>query len=202
MLSGTLISVILAWVPALQLNLVRVRPVLLADATAMWPQPVGSTCTPYPTRQYLDNKWWSTLTIADSFKGPFESYCVQWEFRSGIPVRCLRWTRTFADVNVYHGVGPLRLVPNSWRDGITIEGSDAEMLSGKTMYMLPTSPLWLGVVFNAAFYGAGCYGLAIGITAARCYMRRRRGKCPSCGYELRASSSQVCPECGLPVQNP
>ncbi|MCI0629594.1 MAG: hypothetical protein L0Y44_02940 [Phycisphaerales bacterium] len=61
---------------------------------------------------------------------------------------------------------------------------------------LPLRPLWLGLSANAAFYGA-LWSLAIfGPRTIRRTIRRRRGRCLACGYNLQANLAPGCPECG------
>ncbi len=62
---------------------------------------------------------------------------------------------------------------------------------------------WTALVFP---HWAGCVPLALVLTAMlparlRRRLRRRRGLCPQCGYDVRASPER-CPECGTPVAPP
>lgn len=67
------------------------------------------------------------------------------------------------------------------------------------VWMLPTTPLWAGLVLDTATWGAAW--LLIGLIPAargatnRWYWRWRK-LCPFCQYDMRASPSDVCPECG------
>lgn len=83
--------------------------------------------------------------------------------------------------------------------------------------VVPFWPLWLGLVLNSTFYGAILCGLWFGPNMIRRGVRRRRGLCVGCGYDLRGSEmsgesssdsevgsvvpprrgdERVCPECG------
>lgn len=61
---------------------------------------------------------------------------------------------------------------------------------------LPASPLWGGLAVNTAVYGAAWYPLLAlpGLVLAR--LRRRKGKCGACGYDMRGLAASTCPECG------
>ena len=61
---------------------------------------------------------------------------------------------------------------------------------------LPTNVIWSGLLLNTVFYaGVWCVLLIAPNMAAGC-LRRRRGVCPTCGYDLRGNLSAGCPECG------
>jgi hypothetical protein len=59
-------------------------------------------------------------------------------------------------------------------------------------------PQWPGLVMNVALYAGMVLLLWWGPGAARRRVRRRRGWCVACGYDLKGSggSGGVCPECG------
>ncbi len=64
------------------------------------------------------------------------------------------------------------------------------------MRRLPLTPLWPGIAINTVFYGAILWLLVPGPFALRRYVRRRRGRCITCGYDLRGAFDEGCPECG------
>ena len=62
---------------------------------------------------------------------------------------------------------------------------------------LPLSPIWPGFAVNTAFYAAPLWLLfAVMPRAVRRHLRRRRGRCLKCGYDLRGDLAGGCPECG------
>ncbi len=62
---------------------------------------------------------------------------------------------------------------------------------------LPVKPIWPGFAINTAFYAAILWMLTLGPFTARRIVRRKRGHCIQCGYNLRGhSGGGVCPECG------
>ncbi len=87
-------------------------------------------------------------------------------------------------------------------DGIALGDSKAAwVVSGRSA--LPTRIIWPGFVINTVFYAVVLWLLLAAPFALRRRLRRKRGLCPACGYDLRGrgspSQSNVCPECGKPV---
>lgn len=65
---------------------------------------------------------------------------------------------------------------------------------------LPLRPLWAGVITNGAVFSAIGLILLRALGYWRRSLRRRRGLCPSCRYDLRGSSvASQCPECSEPA---
>ncbi|MEE9128804.1 MAG: hypothetical protein V3T84_02210 [Phycisphaerales bacterium] len=65
--------------------------------------------------------------------------------------------------------------------------------------LLPLQPLWPGFAFNTIFYAALLWLLTFGPFAARRFIRRKRGRCINCGYDLRHAEHEQCPECGMTI---
>ena len=64
---------------------------------------------------------------------------------------------------------------------------------------VPTKPIWPGFVANTLFYAFFLCGLLYGPRTARRLVRRKRGCCIKCGYDLRGAEHEACPECGCEV---
>ncbi len=62
--------------------------------------------------------------------------------------------------------------------------------------VVPYQPIWIGFGINTVFYAAPLWLLTLGPFAARRMIRRKRGRCIKCGYDLRGAEHEVCPECG------
>ena len=65
---------------------------------------------------------------------------------------------------------------------------------------LAVTPLWPGFAINTIFYAAILWFLTLGPFFARRIIRRKRGLCPNCGYDLRGTAQMICSECGHEVR--
>jgi hypothetical protein len=62
---------------------------------------------------------------------------------------------------------------------------------------LPCRPLWRGLTIDTLSFALFWWGTLCGPGAVRRRFRKRRGRCPHCGYDLRATpAGSPCPECG------
>ena len=80
--------------------------------------------------------------------------------------------------------------------------STAEIRLGDMLYRAkarPLRPLWPGFAINTFFYAAIVWVLWSSPFTARRLIRRKRGRCLKCGYDLRGAEHEVCPECGVEV---
>ncbi|MEE9128823.1 MAG: hypothetical protein V3T84_02310 [Phycisphaerales bacterium] len=62
-------------------------------------------------------------------------------------------------------------------------------------FIVPLRPQWPGFAINTVFYAAILW-LPFAPFAARRMIRRKRGLCIKCGYDLRGEFSAGCSECG------
>ncbi len=63
--------------------------------------------------------------------------------------------------------------------------------------LLPLCPAWPGFAVNTVFYAAILWLVIPGPFALRRFLRRKRGLCVACGYDLRHADHEACPECGI-----
>ena len=114
---------------------------------------------------------WPALALVYRFESDMPS---QRTDRSG--------TRTLYDPSLERYVGALHI-------GLSLP------LTSWTGY-LPLQVLWRGFVADSLLYAIGWFVPIGGIALARLGLRRYRGKCLKCGYDLRGDFSARCSECG------
>jgi hypothetical protein len=71
-------------------------------------------------------------------------------------------------------------------------------LLGDVHLALPLEPIGPGFAIDTLFYAAIWGGVLFGFASAKRAIRRRRGRCPMCGYDLRGAPGLAagCSECG------
>lgn len=62
--------------------------------------------------------------------------------------------------------------------------------------VIPRDLLWPGALKNTVISAAAWALLLIPIPWFRTMLRRRRGQCSRCGYDLKGNPTTTCPECG------
>jgi hypothetical protein len=88
--------------------------------------------------------------------------------------------------------------------GKSLTGGDLNALvpSGTTSRtrIVPFLPLYRGLAINLLWFSLLWFILLTVASFARRSLRRRRGLCPACAYDLRATpAGSPCPECGTPT---
>ncbi len=90
------------------------------------------------------------------------------------------------------------VVPYIHAGGILVDSIKPNQFDLSDTRILPCRPLWPGFMANSAFY-ATVWFLVLGGRRSVCtWLRGRRGLCPVCAYDLRATPG-ACPECGWRV---
>ena len=69
-------------------------------------------------------------------------------------------------------------------------------LSQALGYQWPNRVIWPGMIVNELFYCTVIVLSYVGWIQGRRAIRRRRGRCQQCAYDLRGDLSTGCPECG------
>lgn len=67
---------------------------------------------------------------------------------------------------------------------------------------LPLRPVWPSTIWNTLFYAGILLGLHQLLTLWTRSLRKRRGLCPRCRYDLRGAGQPGCSECGWQLKTP
>jgi len=62
--------------------------------------------------------------------------------------------------------------------------------------VLPLRPIVPGFLVNTLFYSGVWFGIFSGVGFLKRVLRRKRGRCVKCSYDLRGELDKGCPECG------
>lgn len=115
---------------------------------------------------------------------------------SGWPLRCLvGWEQTV------HTTGQ-RVTNLSFIHDVTRAARPADYPSGNPpvgaimTVKIPMLPDPIGIIGNTVFFAGICWIIGSLPVLAIAFVRRRRGRCARCGYDLRGAKTQRCPECG------
>ncbi len=97
---------------------------------------------------------------------------------------------------------PMRSMGAAWVDEPLLNPSHVGAVicrrDGATHFdILALRPIWPGFAINTLFWAAVLWLVIPGPFALRRLIRRRRGLCPACGYDLRHGEHEACPECGV-----
>ncbi len=142
----------------------------------------------YPYRQPLP-EWlptWSCVRRRPSARFPNPEMII--EEARGWPLLSLKYEKH------WHGAVPY---PADW--GIELWGHRSAAWSSFAVVTLPLRPIWPGFAINTLFYAAILSLLWSSPLVVRRFIRRKRGQCIKCGYDLRGTEHEVCPECGVEV---
>ncbi len=200
LLAGAALNVAVAWACALWGPAVASGPPgsdpfpRLAPGTS-WPRPVPAEC---PSPSY--GSWGSGLFMSTGTFGghiPKDQAVSEGRprqyglsvFRYGVPFRALECQYLMRISEPYARTFTLMAAVRS-----------PELISSSHSFgVIPLRPIWLGFAFNTLFYGAILWLVIPGPFALRRIIRRKRGVCVTCGYDLRHADHAVCPECGAAI---
>lgn len=210
---GTAINVAVAWVLVVAIGFPRWqgagRGTFGIGAPDRWSQRVPAAWPPTP-QGTSESRWWcctirhehaewpAPIIGPDGLRTPegmevmrtakvLTLQMSEW----GWPMRSLRTSRT----NEVGAALSIRMLPppgdHSLAEGIRLPPSLAR---SPFVAHLPLMPVWPGFAINTLLYAAVAAALLAGPGKLRRALRRRRGQCTRCGYDLAGLAQ--CPECG------
>ena len=165
-----------------------------------WPRDVSADW-PAAQKQTMSRSWCLTLllTIAHApmqAPNPPPGTVLGWGmtvFQAGWPYRALE--SKHVQVNVTGGRVPLDFKP-----AVTLPANLQFLKVNEARYRtLPLRPTWPGFAINTIFYAMLLWLMMFASFSLRRTIRRKRGHCIKCGYDLRGAEHEVCPECGVEV---
>lgn len=124
---------------------------------------------------------WSRLKSPSTLSTGYEA-SIGWPMRALWCSSVRRFTSTPED-------GPLE------NSGIQIRRNAGSNKQSNEL-LLPLRPIWPGFASNTIFYAVILWLLWSSPFTARRFIRRKRGLCIKCGYDLHGTSGGGCPECG------
>ncbi len=151
-------------------------------------------------RGWIDTTGGSGMPVAprrrlDGALGAFgPEWTVSSALRVGWPLLCLNSEQT-ATYKRPAFVGPtgLRAYQHESRWAWRLPGKQVGLTSDA---VIPLEPIFPGFFINTLFYAVILCLLWSTPFVARRLIRKRRGRCVHCGYDLRHAEHDVCPECG------
>lgn len=128
----------------------------------------------------------------------------------GWPALCLSWrdvrTREYKKlefgINTTSEKWNANILKPKYNSNGTLVTSNIGLIDSSNFghHVLPLKPIWSGMALNVAFYASWWAILIIGVPFAvrtlSSQLRKRRGLCPKCGYDLRGEFTSGCSECG------
>jgi hypothetical protein len=111
---------------------------------------------------------------------------------SGFPMRSFRgWLVDLSGFSPSFGQSELIK-----RAGFISPGDDRPGWTG-SRFWIPYLPIWPGLLVNALAWSAALWLIACAPRTIRNTLRRKRGQCFKCGYDLNQTPEELpCPECG------
>lgn len=152
-------------------------------------------CIRYYTKRVSDDlgekpPHWSMMRR--DWYADWEPWTVTMEDARGWPALCLMWFVTSEQFPQAH------LELRQALDARPIGAIAPQDFKSYRIY--PLKPIWRGITINTIFYAALLWLLTHGPFTARRMIRRKRGLCIKCGYDLRGTDHDKCPECGIVIK--
>ncbi len=129
--------------------------------------------------EIIDGRGWPVVCLRSRFKiaGEYSYFGQQWSYADSSGVR--KSGLLVADKTVTS-------LPAGWA-------------LAEARRSIPLEPVPVGFVLNTVFYAVVVTTIIYGPNTVRRFTWARRGRCLGCGYDLRGTEHEVCPECGYPA---
>jgi len=164
-----------------------------------WAAPVPTDWASHSVHWWLFEDAWQTHVLAlDLPNHQNEPIKHQEVSLFGVPARSFYWSsirlRSFR--SAAEDLKVIEFSNSGLKEGLLLSQLPLLDRNADSFRRIPLHPIWPGLLFDTLFYAAIWFGVFIGFTGARRFIRAKRGRCPRCGYDLRGQLAQGCPECG------
>ena len=191
LLAGVVVNVVVAWGCALRTGTSNDEELLSTAAKSEWVQFIEYRRNVRPgVLSAVSCRGLDVITIEGIAARGLTGPVVAQRCRAGWPILGMRGEK------VAHLVAGSNTVKSARFYAAIPIGQARKAFFHNTPEILPFRPIWPGFAFDTIFYAAILWPLIIGPFALRRLIRRRRGLCPACGYDLRHAEHEACPECG------
>jgi hypothetical protein len=135
--------------------------------------------------------WWGTFSRAEAPTGP--AVVMGSDTAYGWPWPCL-WYQVLGRYDIPTRTASATSIHGAW----LLSAPNSIEVVAHDYRALPLCPILRGLFGDTALFGAGWFALLIAPSVVRRAIRRRRGACVGCGYDLRGTpAGAACPECGV-----
>ena len=179
--------------------------VAVAWGCARWPRQAMFIVGDKQAPSSQDIAWWNEHVL-ESFASNVESAydCSDIGIQTRVLYSATSQQRRVSALHITSGWPARSLAGEAW-DVIRLGqrsrwlNREATFVDTNGRYALPLRPTWPGFAINTVFYAAILailWLLALGPFTLRRAIRRKRGHCIKCGYDLGHADHRACPECG------
>lgn len=116
------------------------------------------------------------------------------EDRRGWPLLALKWQAVAPRYEIPLMSADERVYAFRW--AIDIPEPQSATSGFADLRALPIMPVWVGLIGNTLFFAGAWWVVLLAPRSLRARLRRRRGRCPACAYDLCRDLAGGCPECG------
>jgi hypothetical protein len=138
---------------------------------------------------------YTAMPALERWEGPAFAYRRQDQTHDLVPSVVSRYQTGFP-LLALESVRAVNTKEGTWTSGLPMPSWAPRLNPRGPLDRIPSRPLSLGFLVDAAVYGATPLILVLALRALRRWGRRRRGLCPACAYDLAGIRSGRCPECG------
>lgn len=190
---------------ALVLILGSVVSIVVAWSCALWSKRTGVLTEPQFAPKIVLNKRFAIEEIENAtYLGKQEqSFGNLYVFSTMRQAKVDMYEYRHTTVNMFRQGWPMLCLTGEYRFGYQAKRSSSYALVATPHWLLEShrmialGPMPLGMLVDSAFFGTPLWLLSFGIERLKTTIRKRNKRCINCGYDLRGTKHDACPECGV-----